>query len=236
MRKLAIFLRVTVWLGLCAAGQASAQDPSVISSPGSNRSEREKEASIIRGADVLSRIDDLDRCHTMIAGDLISIRVLEDRHPACACRISSSGEIIVPYLGSIKATGLTPKELALKLKARLEEKKIFLDAHVMVSLDRLAQTISYHERFPSEKIEFVVVRGAVAKEGIYDITRQDATVSSLLLQAGGHTSQQKAPKILIYRKTPQGNKRILVNTRASLNEKRSDYDIFLRGDDVILVE
>lgn len=62
------------------------------------------------------------------------------------------------------------------------------------------------------------------------------TVSELIRLAGGHTSQKAVPKIQIVRKTPQGNKRILVNAKAILIQKRSEYDLFLRRDDFVIVE
>jgi hypothetical protein len=44
-----------------------------------------------------------------------------------------------------------------------------------------------------------------------------------------HSSQEKFPKFQI-------NKRFLVNTKAASIKKRSEYDLFLRPDDVVIVE
>jgi len=83
----------------------------------------------------------------------------------------------------------------------------------------------------------LIVFGFVSKQGKYKLTDdQELTVSGLLHLAGGTISKNKVPKIAIIRKTPQGNKRILVNTKAILVEKRGEYDLFLRPDDVVIVE
>ncbi len=75
------------------------------------------------------------------------------------------------------------------------------------------------------------------RTGIYDLpTDKDQTVSGLLERAGGHTSEEAAPKIRIVRKTPLGNKIILVNSKAVLMQKRPEFDLFLREDDVMFVE
>lgn len=235
MLKLHLLASVSIGLGLWAVVGVSAQEPSPGSAPGGSRSERQKEVPIILGAEVLTSMECLEHVYPLIAGDWISIRVL-GRRPGISCQISPSGAVNVPSLGSIKAAGLTSKELAFKVKAGLEEKKILPEAHVVVALDRPSPASS-PARFGACRIsETVVVLGAVVKPGRYELPENGLTLSVLLRQAGGQTSAQKAPKILIQRKTPQGNKRILVNTWAALNENRSDYDLFLRRDDVIMVE
>lgn len=116
------------------------------------------------------------------------------------------------------------------------EKKFLPAAHVVVALDKPSPTSSKGRFGYCGDLEFVLVFGAVVKAGKYDVSEHDITISDLIRRAGGLTPKTKAPKIQIFRKTPQGNKCILVNTQAALNEKRSEYDLFLRRYDVIIVE
>jgi protein involved in polysaccharide export with SLBB domain len=83
----------------------------------------------------------------------------------------------------------------------------------------------------------VCLFGFARRQGACDFpSTGDLTVSGLLQRADGVTSKKKVPKIVIVRLTPQGHKRILVNTKALLIEKKSEYDLFLRPDDVVIVE
>ncbi len=65
---------------------------------------------------------------------------------------------------------------------------------------------------------------------------KELTLTGLLELAGGITSPSKIPVITIVRRTPHGNKTILVNVKAALVQKRKDYDLFLRRDDLVTVE
>ncbi|MDP1589356.1 MAG: polysaccharide biosynthesis/export family protein [Prosthecobacter sp.] len=177
----------------------------------------------------------LDNKRRLKANDAVSIRIKEDKREAFFQTVAVTGEIQCPYIGLMKAKGLTCQELAFQCKTELE-KNFFKTATVLVSLadklpDELVHVISC--RWP----DFVVANGSFSKPGKYDLPfDHDLTVTGLLQRAGGHRSKNFAPKIQIIRKTPQGNKRILVNTQAVLIEKRSEYDLFLRRNDVVIVE
>lgn len=177
----------------------------------------------------------LDNMRRLKANDAISIRIKEDKREALLQTVAVTGEIQCPYIGLMKAKGLTCQEVAYQCKAELE-KNFFKTATVLVALtDRFPDELVHATRccFP----EFVVAYGKFSKPGKYEFPYDKRlTVTRFLKLAGGYTSQGQLPKIQIVRHTPQGNKRILVNTRAILIEKRSDYDIFLRAQDVVIVE
>ena len=178
--------------------------------------------------------DALDDVKKIEVGNLITIQILEDERDAIQQYVAVTGEIQAPYLGLTKAVGLTCRTLACQLKNGLE-KSLFKEATVTVTCD-----FKPH-KCEDCSLEFdystVVALGKVSKTGKYLLPdNTDMTVAGLLELAGGTISQKKIPAILIVRKTPQGNKRILVNARAVLTEKRSEYDLFLRRDDVVIVE
>jgi protein involved in polysaccharide export with SLBB domain len=177
---------------------------------------------------------DLDHSTKLRSGDSVTIRIVEDKHGTLRQLVSTTGEIHAPYLGLLKAEGLTCRELAHHMKAGLE-KEVFKKATVIVFREGEHEAEDVEERFC--ELEFVVIFGAIAKQGKFDlVSNPDLTVTGLLKLAGGLTSKDSAARIWIVRKTPQGNERILVNAKAILVKKRSEYDLFLRPDDVVIVE
>lgn len=195
---------------------------------------RSEEKAPERPVKTLTSIDVLDNVKKIEIGNVITIRFMEDKRDALQQNVAVTGEIQAPYLGLVRAAGLTCRELAFKLKTELE-KSFFKEATVLVTLDALGD---YSKRIVCpDLVPFVVAFGSIAKQGKFDLASiPDHKLSGLLKLAGGHTSKRSVPKIQIIRKTPMGNKRILVNTKAVLIEKNSAYDLFLRRDDVVIVE
>jgi|UniRef100_UPI003784DFD6 polysaccharide export outer membrane protein len=182
----------------------------------------------------LTGMDALDNVKKIEVGNLITIQILEDKRDAVQQYVAVSGEIQAPYLGLTKAVSLTCRTLAYQLKNGLE-KGFFKEATVTVTCD-----FKPH-KCEDCSLEFdystVVALGNVSKTGKYLLPEDtDLSVTGLLELAGGTISKKKIPAIVIIRRTPQGNKRILVNTEAALIEKRREYDLFLRRDDVVIVE
>lgn len=175
----------------------------------------------------------LDNTTKLKPGQTIGIRILEDKREKIHLIIPSTGEINAPYVGPLKASGLTCEELAAKVKSELE-KSFFLRATVLVTLE---------ESLEGKVIPcflqpgMVSIQGRVVRAGTYELPQtSDLKVSHLLAWAGGYTSKKQAPTIKILRKTPVGIKTILVDTSAALVRKSKEHDLPLRADDVMLVE
>jgi len=178
----------------------------------------------------LTVMDVLDNVHKIEVGDCLWIKIVSDQRHQFDAIVSATGMLEVPGFVPMKAVGATPKSLAFQMKSKLEAA-----GGTVTSV-----CIGYWGVQPkSDKpgTPSLVVFGFVSKQGKYKWTdNQEITISGLLHRAGGVTSKRKIPKIVIARLTPQGNKRILVNTKAVLIEKDSEYDLFLRPDDVVIVE
>jgi polysaccharide export outer membrane protein len=178
-------------------------------------------------------MEELDNRKRIKPGHLVSIQILEDKRDPVQQIVAITGEVQAPYLGLTKADGLTCHELARQIKTGLE--KTFLkEATVLVSCELYSL-----ENDPClvKEISFAVANGKVAKTGKYALPEnKDLAVSGFLELAGGYISSRNIPKIVIVRRTPQGNKRILVNSQAVLIKKRSEYDLVLRHGDVVIVE
>lgn len=203
----------------------------------SGRSAKSAAASgpVSAGAAVLSSMDVLDNSQTIAAGDTISIRVLEDRRDALQQLVAVTGEVNVPYIGLITARGRTCRELAFAIKKELE-KNFFQHATVVIAIDKLNEIDAKSIR--EVEIDFYVMFGIVAKQGKYDLPpNEDITISQAILRAGGFAQFANKEKVKIIRKTPnQGNKTILVNVHDIMQMGNLEKDIYIRKDDVIIVE
>lgn len=192
-------------------------------------------------------MEKLDDERLLKPGYIISIRILEDKREAMQQVVAVTGEVQAPYVGLIKAEGLTCRELAFKIKpeiAKLEkdylvnftlnpelDKSFFKKATVLVTLDALEPP-----RSPDIDLPFVVAFGNIAKQGKYAFEEiPDHKLSGLIKLAGGLTSKNAIPKIRIVRKTAQGTKTLVVDGKALLN-KSGEADLVLQASDAVVVE
>ncbi len=90
-------------------------------------------------------------------------------------RVSEQGEVMLPLLGNVRATGRTPRELQKEIEKRLGAKYL-TDPQVNVSI----------REYKSKK---VAVLGAVARPGVYRLTRHQSTLLQMLGLAGGPTEK-----------------------------------------------
>lgn len=180
----------------------------------------------------LTRMEVLDNRHKIRPGDLLFIKIETDKQREHDQVVSANGEVKGPNFGQMKAVGMTPKDLAFRIQAKLGRAGVAVSSVLVSHIHPHPSQVADVKKTPS-----VILFGFVSKQGRYELLDgQELTVSGLLRRAGGHVSERTLPKIVIIRKTPQGNKRILVNAKAILIEKDSEYDLFLRPDDVVLVE
>jgi protein involved in polysaccharide export with SLBB domain len=103
------------------------------------------------GAAILTSMESLDDSRRLESGDELSLRILEDRHPAVGLRVLAAGEIDAPYLGKVHAAGLTSKQLAFRLKSKLQmrlffhppffRKPLLRKATVIVCIDKLGHPV-----------------------------------------------------------------------------------------------
>jgi polysaccharide biosynthesis/export protein len=110
------------------------------------------------------------------AGDLLTVNVFGwDAMKDQQVRVSSTGAITLPMLGDIPAAGKTETQLRGEIESRLRN-GYMRDPHVTV----------FVQRFQSQQVS---VTGAVARPGLYSLTRDSRTVYDMLSQAGGLTEQ-----------------------------------------------
>mgnify|MGYP001165320398 FL=1 len=97
--------------------------------------------------------------------------------------VDSSGNIVLPIIGSLKASGLTCSEFSEIIKIKLEE--YVLNPTVRIKI-----------------LNFEVsILGEVAKPGRYNAINQNISLTALISRAGGFTNSANPSKVLIIRNT-----------------------------------
>ncbi len=151
--------------------------------------------------------------------DLLEIQVFEAAELSGKVRVSSSGFILLPLLGQVKAEGLTHEELAAVIAAELA-RDYLQDPHVTVFILEYAN-------------QRVTVMGAVQRPGVYQLTGPTTVVQAVAL-AGG-MSKLSSTSAQLVRETPGGRKQVFeLDMDAIRSGKQADP--FVKGGDVVMVD
>jgi len=138
--------------------------------------------------------------------------------------VADSGEMEVPLIGRVMASGKTCKQLASDIKKTLE-KTYFFHATVIVSLDIAS---------PKSK-GTVFVMGAVRNQGAIEIPPDGSfTVSKAIMRAGGFSEFANQRKVKLIRKGNASSEPLMVDVK-SMMEGKGEKDPVLNVDDVVIV-
>lgn len=211
-------ISVLVLLALAVPPAASGQQPGVRERP-----EGASAAGMVAGT---TSMDVLDSTRRLNIGDRLSYRVVQERRPPIPLMITDSGEVEVPLLGRVRASGRTCKELAEALKPMLQ-KEYFIHATVIIALDVAS----------SRPRGVVYVTGQVRAQGGIDLPPDDRfTVSKAILRSGGFAEFADKRKVKLVRSKPGGGvETTIVNVDAVLTKGEIEKDITLRPEDRIIV-
>jgi len=168
----------------------------------------------------------LDSSRRLGAGDRLSYRVVEERRDPVALMVADSGELEVPLIGRVSASGRTCKELAMAIKPMLE-RTYFYHATVIVGLDAVSMKARGH----------VYLSGQVRNPGAMEIPPDERfTLSKAILKAGGLADFANKHKIKLVRKGPSGAVETkIVDLGAVVDKSQLDKDPELEPDDTIIV-
>jgi protein involved in polysaccharide export with SLBB domain len=165
----------------------------------------------------------LDDKKKLGSNDYVSLRVVEDRdNDVQRLRVNDNGELEVPYIGLVPASGKSCKELAYSVKAALE-REYYYHATVIIALDRV-----------SEKSRGkVYVYGSVKGQGPQEIPADESyTVSKAIIRAGGFGDFANKRKVKVTRK---GGHDFVVDLKRVIEEGHSEEDLVVQPDDQIYV-
>jgi len=154
------------------------------------------------------------------ATDLLSISVFQVPDLSFEeVRVDASGTIQMPLVGSIRAAGRTPDELAREIQTQLAG-RFLQNPQVSVTVSEAA----------SQK---VTVDGAVTKPGVY-LMRGQTTLLQAVAMAEGPTELANIQSVAVFRTTPSGRMVAVFDLNAIRNGQAADP--LLLGDDVVVVD
>ena len=183
----------------------------------------------------INSMDVLDDTRPLQIGDKISLRIVEDRDKVQSLYVQDSGDIQAPHIGLVKSAGRTCKAVAFFMKKELE-KHFFQQATVIVALEQKYKS-PHTDNGPNANADYFVVYGQVARQGKYEIApEEELTVSQAILRAGGFAAFANTKKVKVIRKTPKGNKTIMLNLDDVMRRGQLEKDIPMRPNDVVIVD
>ncbi len=160
--------------------------------------------------------------------DKISYRVVEDQEDAKVLTVTDAGELDVPELGLVTATGKGCKELAYEIKAKLEQ-TTYYHATVIIGL-------AEQGKGPSGRR--VYVTGEVQRPGMQEIPGgETSTVSKAIMRAFGFTNYGDKKRVRVIRSGAKGTpgRTFTVNVADILEKGRTDQDVAVEPEDLIYV-
>lgn len=124
-----------------------------------------------------------DNDYRIGAGDVIRIGVFDHPELTVDLKVSESGNITVPSVGSVKVVGLSTHQIEQLLATRFEQGEVLHNAQVTVNvLEYLSQRVA--------------VMGQVGKPGHYSLSEK-RTVMDMLAMAGGAVAGSAADEITL---------------------------------------
>ena len=205
---------------LSGSGALLAQDSSPMPSIAKATQVDPPTTSTVMRTNSMAVLDDKKR---LGSNDFVSFRVVEDRdNESQHLRINDSGELEVPYIGLVPASGRTCKELAYSVKSSLE-REYYYHATVIIAVDRV-----------SEKSRGkVYIYGNVKAQGPQEIPADEVyTVSKAIIRAGGFGDFANKRKIRVTRKD---GKQYEIDLKRVIEQGHTDEDLVLQPDDQINV-
>lgn len=155
-------------------------------------------------------------------GDAVRIVVFQHPDLTLEARIPESGQLAYPLVGSIRAAGQSPNELAQSLAQSLREGRFLADPQVSVLIT-------------AHRSQQVSVLGQVVRPGRYPIEVGGLRLSEVLALAGGIAPTGADGVILVRQDGAQRNRRMLDLARLVAPAEAAD-DPVLRQDDLVFVE
>jgi polysaccharide export outer membrane protein len=151
--------------------------------------------------------------------DVVTIKVVSQPDMDTTSRVELDGTVQFPYVGRIKAAGLTEDGLARAIERRLAARQIVNDPHVLVEISNFGSEVS--------------VQGQVGAPGLYTVDRP-TTLTQILARAGG--LRDTGATVVLQRSGPGGKTVRRYAGPDILSGKVNGDRIFVQNNDEIYVE
>ncbi|MGZ0656708.1 polysaccharide biosynthesis/export family protein [Coraliomargarita sp. W4R72] len=209
-------------LGL--VGGLRAQDADVTANVVTDAANVDADAANVDAAEVdPTQMSLLDDDWELKAGDRLVYQVLEEREDPLLLAINGNGDLLVPLIGTIPATGKTSKELAYEVKETLE-KDFFYRATVVIS-----------QREEDRNRGRITVIGEVKRQGEQLIpVDSPLTLSEAILQGGGFTLYANRTNVSVVSEG-EDESRIELDLGAMMERGDLSQDPILKAGDVVIV-
>lgn len=152
--------------------------------------------------------------------DLMEIVVFGQPELTRTVRVNSAGEISLPLIGSVVATGLTAQQLEQRVAAVLGEKYL-----------QNPQVTVFMKEFTTLRF---TVEGAVNKPGVYPLTGQ-MTLLRALAVAGGQGQLSDLSEVMLFRITERGERQTLKFDAEKIRQGEA-IDPLVQNDDLVVVK
>jgi len=155
--------------------------------------------------------------------DLVSFEIFEEADTSMLQRVSASGEVNVPMLGTVKIGGRTLREAEQQLALAYVAGGFFIRPQIILSVQAYApRSVSiFGQVNKPEQIEFPVERDSLG-------------IIQAITRAGGFTRLAKTDEIRVLRVTEGQEKQYTVNIAAYLDQKKG-VEFKLLPDDLVYV-
>jgi polysaccharide biosynthesis/export protein len=158
---------------------------------------------------------------TIGPGDQVEVTVFDTPELSGPARVSQTGEVNLPVLGTVQVGGLTPNEAARKIEETLKSRRILIDPHITVSIAEYAS-------------QGATVTGEVHAPGIYP-TLGSRRLLDMIALAGGVTTSAGRTATIVHRNDPQYPVNIeLVPNNNALSAQENP--VILPGDTLVIAK
>jgi polysaccharide export outer membrane protein len=159
-------------------------------------------------------------------GDQLTFIIEEDREPASLVRVTDSGELEIPYIGRVRASGRTTSDIVGEIERRLEA-DYYYRATVRLGIDQVSRTQSMGRVF---------VSGLVRTPGPVPIlSGETLSLSGAILKAGGLAQFAESRKVKLTRKSGGNITTRVIDVKAILEQGKLELDVPLEDGDFIHV-
>ena len=151
--------------------------------------------------------------------DVVTIKVVSQPDMDTTSRVELDGTVQFPYIGRVKAAGLTEDALARAVEHRLAERQIVNDPHVLIEITNFGSEVS--------------VQGQVGAPGLYSVDRP-TSLAQILARAGG--LKDSGATVVLQRQGRDGKIVQRYDGRDIVSGKIDGNHIFVQNNDEIYVE
>jgi len=155
----------------------------------------------------------------LTAGDVLQVNVVNQAELNTVARIEPDGTISLPYVGRVKAAGLTQDQLKQLITAALKKADVVKDPQVLVEVTTFGTEVS--------------VLGEVGLPGTFTLDRP-TTLVQVLSRAGGIREDAGASTVVVRRRGPEGARVFRFDAKSI--ESGESANFFLQNNDEVYVE